>query len=108
MMLAAATTALQELAQRWQYLNHQIKALDTQLAQLLPTTAPNLLALHGIGLEVAGQLLVTAGGNPDRLTSEAALARLCGVAPSQSAAAAPPDTGSVAAATVPPTELSTW
>jgi transposase len=63
------------------YLNHQIKALDTQLAQLLPTTAPNLLALHGVGLEVAGQLLVTAGGNPDRLTSEAAFARLCGVAP---------------------------
>ena len=80
-MLAAATTALGELAQRWHYLNHQIKALDTQLAQLLPTTAPNLLALHGVALEVTGQLLDTAGGNPDRLTSEAAFARLCGVAP---------------------------
>jgi len=43
--------------------------------------APSLLALPGVGLEVAGQLLVTAGDNPDRLTSEAAFARLCGVAP---------------------------
>ena len=40
-----------------------------------------LLALHGVGLEVAGQLLTTAGDNPDRLRSEAAFAHLCGVAP---------------------------
>ncbi len=33
------------------------------------------------GTEVAAQLLVTAGDNPDRLPSEAALARLCGTAP---------------------------
>jgi transposase len=81
LMLAAATTALGELAQRWQHLHHQVKVLDAQLAQLLPRTAPSLLALPGVGLEVAGQLLVTAGDNPDRLTSEAAFARLCGVAP---------------------------
>jgi transposase len=31
--------------------------------------------------EVAGQLLATAGDNPDRLRSEAALAHLCGAAP---------------------------
>jgi transposase len=80
-MLAAATTALGELAQRWQHLHHQVKVLDAQLAQLLPRTAPSLLALPGVGLEVAGQLLVTAGDNPDRLTSEAVFARLCGVAP---------------------------
>ena len=35
----------------------------------------------GVGPEVAGQLLVTAGDNPGRLRSEAAFARLCGVAP---------------------------
>lgn len=43
--------------------------------------APALLALQGVGPEVAGQLLTTAGDNPDRLRSEAALAHLCGVAP---------------------------
>jgi len=43
--------------------------------------APCLLALRGVGIEVAGQLLTTAGDNPDRLRSEAAFAHLCGVAP---------------------------
>jgi transposase len=37
--------------------------------------------LPGVGVDTAGQLLVTAGDNPHRLTSEAAFARLCGVAP---------------------------
>jgi transposase len=32
-------------------------------------------------VETAGQLLVTAGDNPDRLHSEAALAALCGASP---------------------------
>ncbi|MFJ7782354.1 IS110 family transposase, partial [Streptomyces albidoflavus] len=35
----------------------------------------------GVGADVAGQLLATAGDNPDRLTSEAAFAHLCGAAP---------------------------
>ena len=43
--------------------------------------APQLLDRVGIGIEVAGQLLVTAGDNPDRLRSEASFAMLCGVAP---------------------------
>ena len=43
--------------------------------------APQLLARVGIGIQVAGQLLVTAGDNPDRLRSEASFAMLCGVAP---------------------------
>ena len=42
---------------------------------------PALTALNGVGPDVAGQLLVTAGDNPDRLRSEAAFAMLCGVAP---------------------------
>ena len=37
--------------------------------------------LGGIGPDVAGQMLVTAGENADRLTNEAAFAMLCGVAP---------------------------
>ena len=34
-----------------------------------------------MGYDVAGQLLVTAGDNPDRIRNEAAFAHLCGVAP---------------------------
>ena len=40
-----------------------------------------LCAIRGVGAEVAGQLLVTAGDNPERLRCEAAFAHLCGVAP---------------------------
>jgi hypothetical protein len=108
LMLAAATTALQELAQRWQYLNHQIKALDTQLAQLLPTTAPDLLAstasVSRSPANCSSPPAATPTGSPAKPPSPAC----AGWRPSQSAAAAPPDTGSVAAATVPPTGLSTW
>src|SRR5207245_10246843 len=43
--------------------------------------APRLRALQGVGPDVAGQLLVTAGDNPERLVSEGSFARLCGVAP---------------------------
>jgi transposase len=42
---------------------------------------PRLVGCYGVGVEVASQLLVTAGDNPDRLHSEAAFAHLCGVAP---------------------------
>jgi transposase len=34
-----------------------------------------------VGVELAGQFLMTAGDNPDRIRNEAAFARLCGVAP---------------------------
>jgi transposase len=51
------------------------------LQTLVATTAPQLVALMGVGTDVAGQLLVTAGDNPTRLTGEAAFAHLCGVAP---------------------------
>jgi hypothetical protein len=48
---------------------------------LITRAAPGLLALTGVGTETAGQLLVTAGDNPDRLASEAAFAHLCAAAP---------------------------
>ncbi len=38
-------------------------------------------ALRAIGVDHAGQLLVTAGEQPERLRSEGAFAHLCGVAP---------------------------
>jgi transposase len=44
-------------------------------------TAPDLLALHGVGVNTAASLLVAAGDNPERLRSESAWAHLCGVSP---------------------------
>jgi transposase len=43
--------------------------------------APQLVARPGIGTQIAGQLLVTAGDNPTRLRSEGAFAMLVGTAP---------------------------
>ena len=40
-----------------------------------------MLALHGVGVETAAQLLITVGDNPDRIHTEAGFAALCGVAP---------------------------
>jgi transposase len=77
----AAKSALRRLARRHQNLDAEITELDTQIGPLVHAIAPHLLEIHGVGVQTAGQLLVTAGDNPDRLHSEAAFAHLCGVAP---------------------------
>lgn len=77
----ATKTALGVLSRRWLALTDEITTLDNQLAALVQASAPHLLAIHGVGTDTAGQLLVTAGDNPHRLHSEAAFAHLCGVAP---------------------------
>jgi transposase len=78
---AATKTSLRTLARRWQQLQAELDQLDGQLQDLVAAVAPTLLALPGIGVDTAGQLLVTAGDNPQRLRSEAAFAHLCGAAP---------------------------
>ena len=69
------------LARRIKHINTEMKTIDTRLAHLIDQTAPSLLELHGVGLDTAASLLVTAGDNPDRLDSEASWAHLCGVSP---------------------------
>jgi transposase len=78
---AATKAALRRLARRYQQLSAEIAELDAGIIPLVRAAAPQLLALQGAGPEVAGQLLATAGDNPDRLRSEASFAHLCGVAP---------------------------
>ncbi len=56
-------------------------SIDDMLSDLVAATAPSLLELHGVGVDSAATLLVTAGDNPDRLQSEGSWAHLCGVAP---------------------------
>ncbi len=77
----ATKLALRRLARRHQHLTEEITAADAELKGLVTATAPGLLTLLGVGVEVAGQLLTSAGDNPERLHSEAAFAHLCGVAP---------------------------
>ncbi|MFE2131608.1 IS110 family RNA-guided transposase [Streptomyces amritsarensis] len=77
----ATRVALRRLARRHQRLTEEITEADADLGPLTTQAAPGLVALPGIGPETAGQLLTTAGDNPDRLRSEASFAHLCGTAP---------------------------
>lgn len=100
---AAAKYALRRIARRGQFLSEEIRDLDARLRALVTAAAPHLLVVPGVGIEVAGQLLVTAGDNPDRLRTEASFARLCGVPPLKPRQDEPDATGSAAAATATPT-----
>ncbi|MGH3334229.1 MAG: IS110 family transposase [Nocardioides sp.] len=77
----AVLMALKSLAQRHQYLSVQIREIEDELTRLIAQSAPHLLEVRGVGVTTAAQLLITAGGNPDRLLSEASFAALCGTAP---------------------------
>ena len=79
--MAATKTSLRTLARRWQQLQAELDRIDLQLQALVSSAAPTLVALPGVGIDTAGQLLVTAGDNPQRLRGEAAFAHLCGVSP---------------------------
>lgn len=76
-----AMSVLRSLALRINDLNQEISRLDGQLDALVASTAPTLKSAMGIGTVNGAQLIVTAGENIGRLRSEAAFARLCGVAP---------------------------
>lgn len=77
----AVLTALKTLAQRHQFLTAQAGDLEAQLHDLTTAANPHLMSIRGVGPTTAAQLLVTAGGNPDRLRTEASFAALCGTAP---------------------------
>ena len=75
------TDTLRLLARRWLSLAKELRELDAALEHLTQRVGRRLLAQFGVGPQTAATLLVTAGDNPDRLRSEAALAALCGVSP---------------------------
>lgn len=72
---------LKALAARCHALGIEIASADSALKEILDSYAPMLCDLPGVGTEVASQLLVTVGDNPDRLENEAQFASLVGVAP---------------------------
>jgi transposase len=61
---AATKASLRTLARRWQQLQAELTQLDRQLQALVAAVAPALVALPGVGVDTAGQLLVTAGDTP--------------------------------------------
>ena len=78
---ASAKAGLRAIARRWLVLDEEIKAHDAQLGSLTEQRAPELVKAHGIGAGTAAEMLLLVGDNPDRIRSEAALAKLCGVCP---------------------------
>ena len=80
-VMFATKTALRLLGRRVLALDEEKAELDELMADLVVKTAPELLAVFGVGVDTAAILLVAAGDNPERLRSEAAWAHLCGVSP---------------------------
>lgn len=77
----AVMHAMQQLAQSREAASSKAEQLERQMQSILSAHYPQVLAIYGAGSIVAAQLVVTAGGNPQRIRDEAAFASLCGVAP---------------------------
>ena len=77
----ATAIVLKRLAIRYRHLDDELALIDGELDAVITLHAPMLRDLHGVGTEVASQLLVTVGDNPERIGTEAKFASLVGVAP---------------------------
>lgn len=62
-------------------LDEEVKTLNKQIEALVRAAAPDLVELHAVGVEIAGQFFVNAGNNAELIRNEIAFAKLCGVAP---------------------------
>lgn len=72
---------MRSLARRWLMLNDEVTGHDKELKALVEAKAPSLMASHGIATLTIAEMLILVGDNPQRIRSEAALAKLCGVCP---------------------------
>lgn len=77
----AVIHALQQLARVRADAMNRANQIAQQMRLILNDHYPQVLDIYGAGTIVAAQLVVTIGGNPDRVRNEAAFASLCGVAP---------------------------
>lgn len=77
----ATTVVLKRLAVRYRHLDQELVLIDAELDAIIAVHAPMIRDLHGVGTEVASQLLVTVGDNPERISTESKFAALVGVAP---------------------------
>ena len=78
---AMTRLAMRELAHRVRTLDQQLDTISLRLRRITTTTAPELVAVHGVGPDTAATLLVTAGDNPHRLDHEKSFAALVGACP---------------------------
>lgn len=99
----AAKLALRQLARRHQQLTTEITELDALIGPLVTTINPTLLAVRGVGPDVAGQLLITAGDNPTGCAQKPPSPCSAASPPCRPPPARPTGTGSTAVVTEGPT-----
>lgn len=73
--------SLKTLARKIAFLDKQITELEARMNTLTGQAAPALAGTFGVGPHVAAQLLATVGDNPERISNEAAFAKLCAACP---------------------------
>lgn len=78
---AVTRLSMRALAQRVLHFDAELDGLRVRLHRITKQVAPELVALPGVGPDVASTLLVTAGDNPHRLLAERSFAALCGTSP---------------------------
>ena len=78
---ASAKRALRALASRWLMLDAEVKEHEAVLEELVRAQAPALMDAPGVSTGTIADMLVVLGDNPQRIRSEAAFAKLCGVCP---------------------------
>jgi transposase len=78
---AAVIHTLRLLAGRITALTVEARDLHRRMNVVITAHTPALLERPGVGPDNAAALLIAAGDNPDRLTSDASFAALCGVSP---------------------------
>jgi transposase len=76
-----AAFTLRPLARRIQQLTPEVKELALGITKAIQHSHPQFLDLIGAGPDSVAALLIAADDNPERLTSEASFAALCGVSP---------------------------
>lgn len=73
--------ALKSAAKAWKALKRQAGLLEERMRLILEEHARPLLDMYCAGTVIAATLAIVAGDNPERIRSEAAFAKLCGVCP---------------------------
>jgi transposase len=78
---ASAKFSLRAIARRWLALDAEVTAHDAHLEHLTAACAPAMTNAPGISTGTTAEMLLLVGDNPERIRSEAAFAKLCGVCP---------------------------
>ncbi|MFN4128563.1 MAG: transposase, partial [Paracoccaceae bacterium] len=72
---------MRAIARRWLALHEELHAHEQALEHMAREKAPELMKSHGISTLTVAEMLILVGDNPERIRSEAALAKICGVCP---------------------------